>query len=136
MQGQLTREMRGGLQGKERDGDQDILGVFNIYIYIFLNTYAHIYMGFSGGSALKNPPPVQEMQVQSLDQEDPLEKKTATHSSILAWRIPSTENSGRLQSMGSQRVGHALATKHTHTHTRARARAYWLHCMACAILVP
>ena len=60
---------------------------------------------------------MQEMQVQSLDQEDPLEKKTATHSSILAWRIPSTENSGRLQSMGSQRVGHALATKHTHTHT-------------------
>ena len=96
---------------------------FLIYIYIFLNTYAHIHMGFSGGSALKNPPPMQEMQVQSLDQEDPLEKKTATHSSILAWRIPSTENSGRLQSMGSQRVGHALATKHTHTHTHTHVLA-------------
>ena len=77
---------------------------FLIYIYIFLNTYAHIYMGFSGGSALKNPPPVQEMQVQSLDQEDPLEKEMATHSSILAWEIPGTEELGRLQSIGAQRV--------------------------------
>ena len=44
--------------------------------------------------------------VPSLGQEDPLEKGMATHSSILAWRIPWTEESGRLQSMGSQRVGH------------------------------
>ena len=47
---------------------------------------------------------MQEMQVQSLGQEDPLEKKTATQSSILAWRIPCTEKPGRLQSMGSQGV--------------------------------
>ena len=49
--------------------------------------------------------PMQETQVQSLGQEDPLEEEMATHSSILAWRIPWTEESGRLQSMESQRVG-------------------------------
>ena len=47
---------------------------------------------------------MQETQVQSLDQEDPLEKGMATHSSILAWRNPRTEEPGGLQSMGSQRV--------------------------------
>ena len=62
--------------------------------------------GFLGGSVVKNPPAKQETQVQSLDQEDPLEKEMATHSSILAWRIPWTEEPGRLQSIGSQRVGH------------------------------
>ena len=55
---------------------------------------------------VKNLPAVQEMQVQSLGQEDPLEKEMATHCSILAWRIPRTEEPGGLQSMGSQRVGH------------------------------
>ena len=49
---------------------------------------------------------MQETRVQSLGWEDPLEKEMATHSSILAWRIPWTEELGRLQSMGSQRVGH------------------------------
>ena len=49
---------------------------------------------------------MQETQVQSLGQEDPLEKRMATHSSILAWRIPWTEAPGGLQSMGLQRVGH------------------------------
>ena len=46
--------------------------------------------------------------VRSLGQEDPLEKEMATHSSILAWRIPWTEEPGGLQSMGSQRVGHEI----------------------------
>ena len=55
---------------------------------------------------VKNPPAVQETQVQSLGWEDPLEKGTAILSSILAWRIPWTEESGRLKSMGSQRVRH------------------------------
>ena len=55
---------------------------------------------------VKNPLAMQETQVQSPHQEDPLEKDMATHSSILAWRIPWTEEPGRLQSMGSQRVGH------------------------------
>ena len=55
---------------------------------------------------IKNPPAMQETQVQSLDWEDPLEKGNATHSSILAWRIPWTGEPGRLQPMGSHRVGH------------------------------
>ena len=54
---------------------------------------------------------MQEMRVHSLGQKDPLEKEMATHSSIFAWEIPCTEEPGRLQSMGSQRVGHDLATK-------------------------
>ena len=53
---------------------------------------------------VKNLPAVQETQVQSLGQEDPLEKGMATHSSILAWRTVWTEETGELQSMGSQRV--------------------------------
>ena len=55
---------------------------------------------------VKNLPGIWETQVQSLDLEDPLEKGMATHSSILAWRILWTEEPGRLQSMGSQRVAH------------------------------
>ena len=55
---------------------------------------------------VKNPPAMQETQVRSLGQEDPLEKGMATHSSILAWRIPLTEEPGGLQPMESQRVGH------------------------------
>ena len=55
---------------------------------------------------VKSLPVEQEMQVQSLGQADPLEKKMATHSSILAWEIPWTEEPGGLQSMGSQRVRH------------------------------
>ena len=54
---------------------------------------------------------MQEMEVLSLGQEDPLEKEMATHFSILAWRIPWSEESGRLQSMGSQRVRHNLMNK-------------------------
>ena len=56
---------------------------------------------------VKTLPAMQETQVQSLGQEDPLEKEMATHSSILAWRIPQTEEPSRIQSMGSQRVGHS-----------------------------
>ena len=54
----------------------------------------------------KNLPAMQEIWVLSLDQDDPLENGLATHSSVLAWRIPWTEEPGRLQSMGSQRVRH------------------------------
>ena len=55
---------------------------------------------------VKNLPVMQETWVQSLGREDPLEKGMAIYSSILAWRIPCIEEPGRLQSMGSQRVGH------------------------------
>ena len=60
---------------------------------------------------VKNPPAMQKTWVQSLGLENPLEKEMETHSSILAWKIPWTEEPGGLQSMGSQRVGHDLATR-------------------------
>ena len=55
---------------------------------------------------IKNLPAMQETQVRSLGQEDPLEEEMATHSSVLAWEIPWTEETGELQSMGLQRVRH------------------------------
>ena len=55
---------------------------------------------------VKSPPAKQETQAQSLGWEDPLEQEMVTHSNILAWKIPWTEESGRLRSIGSQRVGH------------------------------
>ena len=64
---------------------------------------------FPNSSVIKNPPAVQEMQetwVRSLGCDDPLEEGTATHSSVLAWEIPWTEEPGGLQSMGLQRAGH------------------------------
>ena len=61
-------------------------------------------LAFLVSQMVKNPPAMQETWVQFLSQEDPLEKGMATHSSILAWRIPWTEEPGGLQSMGSQRV--------------------------------
>ena len=70
--------------------------LFLIEVYSFLNFRK---LGF-------------EMQVRSLGQEDPLEKGMTTHSSILVWKIPWTEDPGKLQSMGSQRVGHNWATEH------------------------
>ena len=66
-------------------------------------SYFLVLTGFPGGSVVKNPLPT---QVQSLGREDPLEKEMATRSSTLAWKIPWMEESGRLQSIGSQRVGH------------------------------
>ena len=59
-------------------------------------------VGFPRGLVVKNLPEMQETQIWSLGQEDALEKKMATHSSILAWEIPWTEETGRLQSTGSQ----------------------------------
>ena len=59
---------------------------------------------------------LQAKRVQSLDLEDPLEEEMATHSSILAWRIPWTEEPGGLLPIGSQRVRHVCKDRHTHTH--------------------
>ena len=73
------------------------------------------YRGFPSGSAVKNLPPMQETQVQSLGWENPLEEGMATHSSILAWRIPWAEEPGRLQFIGLQKVGHdCQVTEKTH----------------------
>ena len=80
-------------------------------------------MGLPGGSVVKNLPAnvgTQEMPVQSLGQEDPLEEEMATHSSILAWKIPWTEEPGRLEPTGSKRVGHDWARckqKHIYSGT-------------------
>ena len=76
---------------------------------------------FPGGSMVKKP---QELQAQSLGQNDPLEKEMATHSSILARRIPWTEEPGGLWSMGLQRVGHNLATKQV-CHCRGHTFQLW-----------
>ena len=62
---------------------------------------------------VKNPPAMQEIWVKPLGWEDLLEEGMTTHSRILAWRIPWTEEPGGLQSMGLQRVGHDRATKHS-----------------------
>ena len=68
-------------------------------------------MHFPGGPVVKNLPVMQETQVRSLGWEDCLEREMAAHSSILAWRIPWTEEPGRLKFMGLQRVGHDRVTK-------------------------
>ena len=65
-----------------------------------------ISLSFPGGSEVKNLPTVWEVWVQSLGWQDPLEKGMATHSSVLAWRIPFSEEPDGLQSMGFQGVGH------------------------------
>ena len=64
-------------------------------------------LGFPGGSELKSLPAVQETWVQSLGQEDPLEEKMAIDSSILAWKIPWTEEPDGLQFMGLEKIGHS-----------------------------
>ena len=85
-----------------------------IYMYIFLTYLVFLAPKDTWGSlvaqTVKRLPAILKTQVQSLGWEDPLEKEMATHSSTLAWKIPWTEEPGRLQSMGSWRVGHDWAT--------------------------
>ena len=81
----------------------------------FLRQNMRCTWGFPGGSVLKNFPAKKETWVQSLGQEDTLEKETATHSSILAWEIPWTEDPGRLLSTGSQRVRHCSSNSIRYT---------------------
>ena len=75
-------------------------------------------VGFPSSSVSKES----ACSVGDLGQEDPLEKEMATHSSILAWKILWTEEPGRVQSMGSQRVGHNWATKHKHNENRIKIK--------------
>ena len=77
-----------------------------VFVFLYLLGW-----GFPRGSAVKNLPTMRVMCVGSLGWEDPLEKGMATRSNILAWEIPWTEEPGGLQSMGSQRVRHDLATE-------------------------
>ena len=91
-------------------------GVGRVNLEIMINIYTLPLIAQS----VKRLPEVQETWIQFLDWKDPLEKEMATHSSIRAWRIPWTEESGGLQSMGSKRVRHDLATEpppHYHTTT-------------------
>ena len=71
-----------------------------------MNKTAFPYGEFEVAQMVKRLPTMRETWVQSLGQEDLLEKEMATHSSIFAWKIPWMEEPGRLQSMGSQRIGH------------------------------
>ena len=79
-----------------------------LYVCVFIYAYAYIYIYRASlvAQMVKNLTAKQETWVRSLGQEDPLEKGTATHFSILAWRIPRTEEPGGLQSMELQRVRH------------------------------
>ena len=85
------------------------IGLHAFLFFLGTNPHNNNNPGFPGGIVLKNLPATQEMQetwVRSLGWEDPLEKEMATQSSIVAQRIPWTEEPSGLQSLGSQRVGH------------------------------
>ena len=88
---------------KEERKDPSYKKAFFIVGFIFIGAFLVAQM-------VKNLPAMQETWVWSLDQEDPLEKGIVTHSSILAWRTPWTEEPGGLQCMGLQRAGHDWAT--------------------------
>ena len=106
--------------------------LYYAFCYVMRSCYSRTHLGlekrhiwekesFPGGSVVKNCLPVQETRVQSLGQEDPLEKEMATHSRILAWRIPWTEEPGGLQFMGLQRVRRNWA----HVHTCGKEARYY-----------
>ena len=93
------------------------------YIMLILNIWASLI-----AQMVKSLPAMQETQVWSLGQEDTLEKGMAICSSILAWRIPWSEDLGRLQTMGLQRVGHDWEINthtYTHTHTHEVQSSWW-----------
>ena len=91
--------MTHGLKNIERDC-QRLFGLKSLGL-----RRQHLQRGFPGASGVKNLPAMQETRVQSLGWEDPLEESMATHSGILAWRIPCTEETGELQSVAPHRVG-------------------------------
>ena len=89
--------------------------------YFFFPISSHSFLLYFTQTSLeaqtvKHLPIMRETRVQPLGWKDPLEKEMATHSSILAWKIPWMVEPGRLQSMGSQRVGHNWATEQLHFH--------------------
>ena len=81
---------------------------------LLFNMLSRLVLASLVAQMVKHLPTMQETWVQSLGQEDALEKEMATHSSILAWKIPWAEEPGRLQSMGSLRVGHTTERLHFH----------------------
>ena len=98
----------------ESDGEYDIARLW----FYFISHSSLV------AQTVKNPPAKQDTWVRSLGWEDPLERGMATHSSILPWRVPWTEEPVRLQSIGLQRVRHDWATKHTHIHRQVHCWNY------------
>ena len=106
----------------------------HIHIHTHVHVHIHIHVwAFLVTQMVKNLPAMQETQVWSLGQEDPLEKGIFTHSSILAWRIPRTEEPVRLQSIGLQRFAYDCTTNiftfiyiyiYIHTHTYMHTLTY------------
>ena len=86
--------------------DKDVVCIYNMHMCVCV----YIYLGPLVAQRLNRLPGMWETRVRSLGWVDPLEKEMATHSRTVAWRIPWREESGRLQSMGSQRVGHDWST--------------------------
>ena len=80
--------------------------LYDVYIYTQIYMYIHIYVAPLVTQMVKCLSTMWETWVRSLGKEDPPEKEMPIHSSTIAWKIPWTEEPGRLQSMGSQRVGH------------------------------
>ena len=107
--------------------------VHALFGFVILSAFLHVHQSQKLSEPLhlaqmvKRLPAVRETQVRSLDWEDPLEKEMATHFSTLAWKIPQTEEPGRLQSMGSQRVGHDWATSLSLFMAVLLHRHYWLN---------
>ena len=89
---------------------QGFTSYLSIYLYLGIYILIQVFRALLVAQTVKRLPAMRETRVQSLGGEDSLEKEMAIHSSILARKIPWTEETGRLQSMGSQRVGHNCAT--------------------------
>ena len=100
-----------GLYNPRGHKESDTTELLSLSLFCLLDTAE----GLPAGSVLKNLAAMKETQVRSQGRENPLENGMATHSSILAWRIPRTEEPGGLQSMGSQTGRHGWATN-THSH--------------------
>ena len=119
----------GGCQKKKKSIGSKEMGQ---RLYLLIWEWHRCRRGFLSGSVIKNPLAIQEpqeMQVRALGLEDSLVKGTATHSTILAWGIPWTEEPGRLPSMGSQRVGHDwsdLAQHSTRLYEVIRVETPWV----------
>ena len=98
------------------------------FIHSFPDIYTWLTLLLCGGSDAKESPAMQEIWVQSLGQEDPLEKEMATHSSILAWRSLRAEEPGGLQSIWSQRAGHNWVTNISTVR-------YWTRDRMCTVML-
>ena len=104
--------------------------------WLLFTSLHEVFRGLPGGSMVKNLPAKQETWIRSLGKEDPLEKEMATHSSIFAWKIPWTGELGRLQSTGSQRVGHNWETKQQHeAFTNSRVRVFLMTINICIVIL-